>query len=216
MGERVVIIDSPDEEMDFNSPNTIRLKMTNGRLKEEVLLFTHEVKDEQGESAYFELPSNLQSNGTLQYYGLSAVLAELILSSKIFPIDEIESALHPDLMKHFVQTFLANAGPSQLIVTTHNVQMLDSADLLRKDAVWFTQKRGDGSTELGLHFRAHDGGPQLPNRLAERFGSWASSDEFRLGVHIDDSPIPVEPQKRVRDAFEGGHELRLSLLLLPF
>lgn len=148
MGEGMLIIGRPGEEMDVDSPNNIRLKMRDGRLKEELLLFTHEVKDEQGESAYFELPWNLESSGTLQYYGLAAVLAELILSSTIFPIDEIESALHPDLMKHFMQTFLANAGASQLIVTTHNVQMLDNADLLRKDAVWFTQKRSDGSTEL--------------------------------------------------------------------
>lgn len=120
----------------------------NVKIKREQLFFTHEVSDAQRGTVQYELPADYESSGTLQYYGLAAVLALLIKTKKINLIDEIESALHPDLLKHFLLMFLANAQHSQLILTTHNVHLLDEKDILRKDAIWFTQKRGDGSTEL--------------------------------------------------------------------
>lgn len=120
----------------------------NVKLNRKFLFFTHEVKDGNETPVHFELPWDFESNGTLQYYGLAAVLALLIKSQKINPIDEIESALHPDLLKHFLLMFLANAQDSQLILTTHNVHLLDEKDILRKDVIWFTEKRKDGSTEL--------------------------------------------------------------------
>jgi AAA15 family ATPase/GTPase len=51
-------------------------------------------------------------------------------------------------MKHFILTFLANAKQSQMIVTTHNLFFLDEKDVFRKDVIWFTQKKADGTTEL--------------------------------------------------------------------
>jgi AAA15 family ATPase/GTPase len=33
-------------------------------------------------------------------------------------------------------------------VTTHNISLLNEKDLIRKDAIWFTNKKENGSTEL--------------------------------------------------------------------
>ncbi len=112
------------------------------------LFFTHTISKASGETTSFDLPWEFESHGTLQYYGLSALLAVMIKSPKITLFDELESSLHAELMKHFILTFLANAQQSQLIFTTHNLQLLDDRENLRKDTVWFTQKRADGSTEL--------------------------------------------------------------------
>jgi AAA15 family ATPase/GTPase len=72
----------------------------------------------------------------------------MINQSMIIPIDELEASLHPDLYEHFLLTFLRNAKHSQLIVTTHNREILGDRDLFRPDAVWFADKPDGGATQL--------------------------------------------------------------------
>lgn len=148
LGDGHVILTKPEETPDVISPDNIKLPVKDMKMKSELLVFTHAVKNNSGLISHYDLPWNFQSHGTQRYYGLAAVMANMISVPKVTPIDEFESALHPDLMKHFILTFLANAKQSQLLLTTHNVHLLSEKDILRKDAIWFTQKRSDGSTEL--------------------------------------------------------------------
>ncbi|MFX6846159.1 hypothetical protein ABTH17_18930, partial [Acinetobacter baumannii] len=37
---------------------------------------------------------------------------------------------------------------SQLLITTHNLSLLDNTDFLRRDALWFSEKQKDGSSVL--------------------------------------------------------------------
>lgn len=94
------------------------------------------------------LPFEAESQGTARYYGLAGVLAILIGSSVFISIDELESSLHPDLFEHFLVAFLLNSKDSQLLATTHYREMLNKKDLFRNDAIWFTQKTPQSSTEL--------------------------------------------------------------------
>ena len=91
---------------------------------------------------------NSESQGTQRYYAFAGLLALLIGKPTAFPIDELESSLHPDLYIHFVLNFLLNSKESQIIATTHNREILGDKDLFREDAIWFTDKREDCSTEL--------------------------------------------------------------------
>jgi AAA15 family ATPase/GTPase len=72
----------------------------------------------------------------------------MIKGSMIFPIDELETSLHPDLYSHFILSFLMNSKDSQLIATTHNREILDNKDIYRNDAIWFTDKNKSSATEL--------------------------------------------------------------------
>ncbi|GBU08678.1 hypothetical protein AwDysgo_20090 [Bacteroidales bacterium] len=110
------------------------------------LLFEHTISV-NGQSSVHYLPDMLESAGTMRYYGLGKILSTLLENDAIIPIDELENSLHPDLFAHFINLFLVNSTRSQLIFSTHNLQSLDTEDL-RKDAVWFTEKHEDGSTEL--------------------------------------------------------------------
>ncbi|MBP6827236.1 MAG: ATP-binding protein [Saprospiraceae bacterium] len=149
LGEGKMTLVPVDEEMRIlKEDQKVTFQTQNLKIKRQSLFFTHEVENEKGERHHFELPWNFESKGTLQYYGLASILALMIKTSKINLIDEFESNLHPDLMKHFILTFLANARQSQLLITTHNVHLLNDKDILRYDVVWFTQKRSDGSTEI--------------------------------------------------------------------
>lgn len=110
------------------------------------LMFEHTISTD-GESSVHYLSDVLESAGTMRYYGLGTILNTLLERNAIIPVDELENSLHPDLFAHFINLFLVNSTYSQLIFSTHNFQSLDTQDL-RKDVVWFTEKRYDGSTEL--------------------------------------------------------------------
>ena len=96
----------------------------------------------------YKLPMEQESEGTKRFYGFAGLLALLIKSSTIFPIDELESSLHPDLYTHFLLSFLQNAKQSQVIATTHNRELLGDRDIFRDDVIWFTDKGKDCATEL--------------------------------------------------------------------
>lgn len=111
------------------------------------ILFHHNVINNDNSETY-KLPKQFESLGTKRFYELSGVLVTLLEGNKVSYIDEIESSLHSDLMKHFILMHLANSNSSQLLITTHNLSLLDEKEILRNDAIWFTQKLKDGSTDL--------------------------------------------------------------------
>lgn len=99
-------------------------------------------------SGNYTLSYNDESEGTQRYYQFSGLLSLMTKNESIFPIDEIESSLHPDLLKHFILTFLANSTNAQLIATTHYRELLIERDIFRDDSIWFTEKHKDGRTDL--------------------------------------------------------------------
>ncbi len=106
--------------------------------------FQHKLKD----GRIFRLPYGDESAGTQRYYQLSGLLSMLLKRDSVVFIDELESSLHPDLVKHFLLMFLVNCKNSQLIATTHYRELLMEKDILRNDSIWFTEKRDDGGTDL--------------------------------------------------------------------
>ena len=96
----------------------------------------------------YKLEFKDESRGTQRFYQLAVILALLAKNSYIIPIDEIESSLHPDLLKFFILIFLSNSKNSQIILTTHIRELLLEKDILRKDAIWFCEKKENSSTDL--------------------------------------------------------------------
>lgn len=107
------------------------------------LLIEHSVEDGR-----FHLEFSDQSYGTQRYFGFVALLNELIQKSVTLPVDEIDSSLHHDLVMHFLYMFLKNSKKGQLIFTTHNLSLLGEKDIARRDCIWITDRKPDGSTEL--------------------------------------------------------------------
>ena len=96
----------------------------------------------------YELSILAESSGTKKFFGLGGPLYDLVHNARLLCIDELETSLHPDLMKYFLQVFLMNAKTSQLLFTTHNITLMESTDFIRRDALWFTGKKDDGSVDL--------------------------------------------------------------------
>jgi len=118
-----------------------------GSIDLENLSFMHRIKSSD-KTKYFALKEDLQSKGTLRYYGLSAAIYRVLKDNAFISIDEIESSLHPLLVNHFLREFLEQSDSAQILFTTHNMSLLNEKELLRKDSIWFTEKGEDGSTQL--------------------------------------------------------------------
>lgn len=139
----------PDGLLDFlkkqlkDSTDQVKKLEEKGKLTSVNIEFEHTVNQTK-----YTLPIEMESQGTRRFYGFAGLLALLIKNSTVFPIDELESSLHPDLYIHFILSFLLNTDKSQLIATTHNREILDNKDVFRNDAIWFTDKNENCSTEL--------------------------------------------------------------------
>lgn len=86
-----------------------------------------------------------ESSGTRRLLDLAPMIADAH-ETKVYVVDELDRKLHPMLSYKFVEAFLKTTK-SQIIFTTHNTFLMN-LDLLRRDEVWFVQKRKDGSSDL--------------------------------------------------------------------
>ena len=59
--------------------------------------------------------------------------------SRVLVVDELDSSLHPLVVRHLVSLLLHADSQAQLLFTTHDTTLL-SQKLLRRDQVWFVEK----------------------------------------------------------------------------
>lgn len=87
-----------------------------------------------------------ESQGTQALFYMMLTIMNIIKENKVLLIDEIDTSLHNKLVEYIIGLF-HQSDSAQLIYTTHNTYLLDT-DKLRKDQVYFVNKRQDGSSEL--------------------------------------------------------------------
>lgn len=145
------------------TPEMIQFMQSTGRLSEENVIklnkdprmqtgfktdFRVSVNNIRGKEIY-TLPKSSQSDGTLRSLGVETAIYVAEQNNKLLPIDEIESSLHPMLLKFMIQRFLKTPSRSQLLLTTHYDPLFKAADdYLRKDSFWLMEKKDDGHSEL--------------------------------------------------------------------
>lgn len=111
-------------------------------------VFEHTVENDNGTEVY-RMDKQSESTGTMRTFGIEAAIYDALRNDSVLQIDELETSLHPKLLEKILFEFLRTPSRSQLIVTTHNDGLLDLVnDLIRKDSVWFTEKKKSGATEL--------------------------------------------------------------------
>lgn len=145
-------VELPDELLKMVENNTFQVEETAMIMKRkthsiEKTIFEHKITKD-GNDEFHTMSQEHESKGTLRYYGLTAPFYNTIEKDGFLPIDEIGSALHPMLVLHFIKEFLRKSKHAQLLFTTHNISFLMEKDILRKDAIWFTEKGMDGATSL--------------------------------------------------------------------
>jgi len=96
------------------------------------------------------IPLNEESSGTLKMFSLFPSIQEVFDTGSLLFVDELNSRLHPLLVRNIILTFLdpnINTKNAQLIFTTHDTWQL-SNDLLRRDEIWFVEKNAEGVSSL--------------------------------------------------------------------
>lgn len=97
-----------------------------------------------------KLPLEEESDGTLKMFALYPALAQVLEKGGVLCVDELNSRLHPLLLRTILLLFLnpeSNPKHAQLIFTTHDAWQL-STQLLRRDEVWFCEKDRTGVSSL--------------------------------------------------------------------
>lgn len=94
----------------------------------------------------------MESNGTIQLFKYLVPLFQALDTGAIIAIDELDSSLHPLLVRRVVDMFQSsesNPHGAQLIFTTHDATLLQSdPPLLRRDQIWFVEKQKDQAADL--------------------------------------------------------------------
>ncbi|MCW3463168.1 AAA family ATPase [Chitinophaga nivalis] len=142
--EMVALLNKQIESSHPDAPSLPLLE----ELEKKDLLFEHVIQKTDGTTASYRLPYEEESEGTQRYFQFSGLLDVMLHQESVFMLDELESSLHPDLIKHFMLLFLVNVKKTQLMATTHHRELLMERDILREDAIWFTEKKADGSIDL--------------------------------------------------------------------
>jgi hypothetical protein len=98
----------------------------------------------------YEMPLANESEGTKK---LISFLPQIILAlneGRIILIDELDSKLHPKLLKHIIMLFKnpqINKRHAQLIFTSHDLATMRN-DVFRRDEIWFAEKNRQGASML--------------------------------------------------------------------
>ena len=106
--------------------------------------------NENGERVLVDFSLSDESDGTQRYYGLLGPIISCLNKECTIFFDELELRLHPLLLKGIIELFISdmNLNNSQLVITSHDVNLLNYKGLFRRDQIWFTEKNDLSYTEL--------------------------------------------------------------------
>ncbi|MEI6389222.1 MAG: ATP-binding protein, partial [Spirochaetota bacterium] len=108
-------------------------------------LFTH-----RSENASAKFGVSEESSGTMRLFAFSGILLHVLRRGMTLVIDEIESSMHPLLVRYMLSTFFSsktNTRGAQVVFSTHATALLDD-ELLRRDQIYFTEKDATLATKL--------------------------------------------------------------------
>ncbi len=88
-----------------------------------------------------------ESQGTVKSITLFRFVKIAIDRGASLFIDELNTKLHPLLLKQIIDIFHSSKSNAQLIYTTHDTTLLDK-QFFRRDQIWFVQKDKFGISEL--------------------------------------------------------------------
>lgn len=91
-----------------------------------------------------------ESDGTQKLFGLLGPWMDILSKGMTVFVDELHDNLHPLMVRFLVSLFhnpKINVNGAQLIFTTHDTTVLNQK-FLRRDQVWFVEKKKDNSSRL--------------------------------------------------------------------
>lgn len=112
----------------------------------------HIVFDEQGRETGTVFQSfSEESAGTQKLFVLGGLILRALMNGRTIMIDEFERSLHPMISSYIIQLFhhpRINVKGAQLILATHDTNLLSKDNQLRRDQIWIIEKDKTGASEL--------------------------------------------------------------------
>ena len=145
------ITDLVTEKLDDERSLALRDSLTTASSspsEEEVVKLEH-----HGESRNLLFDPNDESTGTQVWTGLAGPALQSLDSGSVLLVDELDTSLHPHLVKRFVEIFqdpTLNPKCAQMVFNAHDTELLNDHDrfALGRDQVWFTEKSRNGETHI--------------------------------------------------------------------
>ena len=154
------------------------IEITGGKIPEKVktINFSHPKYNKKGDMVgEIKLHISQESTGTQAFFQYLGPILDTLEFGKVLVIDELNSNLHPDLLKFIVSLFNSkktNPHNAQIIFTTHDVSLLSEKDIDR-DQFWFTERDKYGRATLFslAEFKERKGSDFQKRYLEGRYGA---------------------------------------------
>lgn len=180
---------SIDKQLSFPDfmPDDLKVKIVKDHSQK--VMFTHKV-DESEMEVKFE--KDIESTGTRQLLRLMPFIVDVFEKGKVLIVDELDSSLHPHMAEMIINLFNDlefNCNKAQLIFSTHSVALM-SPDLMRRDQIWFTEKKQNSTSVYALS--EYD---KKVVRQNSPFGKWYSDGRFGAvpRINIDEVKKALRP-----------------------
>jgi AAA15 family ATPase/GTPase len=113
-------------------------------------LVTHHRKADSDVEVEFHMSQ--ESDGTQRLMDLLPAFLDISSPSsrKVYVVDELDRSLHTLLTRSLIESYLnccSASSRAQFIFTTHDALLMDQR-LLRRDEIWVTERKSDGSSDL--------------------------------------------------------------------
>lgn len=102
-------------------------------------------------SGHARMRLQTQSLGTQKLFYLNIAIIDALMNGKTLIFDEFERSLHPHISSYIIQMFnnpKINKNNAQLIVATHDTNLINKENGLRRDQIWLVEKDKTGASEL--------------------------------------------------------------------
>ena len=130
-----------------------------------------------------------ESQGIIKLFFIMLTILDVVKNNKVLLIDEIEDSLHPKIIDYLFNIF-RTGEKAQLLCTTHNTRFLDLKKV-RKDQIYFANKRFDGSTDLYSLYDYSD------------FRDTMDLEKAYLQGRFDAVPIVNDSQEKIKTLLHG-------------
>lgn len=111
-------------------------------------IFEHEAENGQ----FVDIDLEQESDGTQRLFYRLPWLVDVFRDGGVIVMDELDDSMHPFMAEMIVRLFNdpeVNKFGAQLVYSTHNSNLL-SSDLLRRDQIWFVEKKNGRSRYFSL------------------------------------------------------------------
>lgn len=116
----------------------------------------------------YELRLNKESAGTRKMMSMAVALDDALKEGNLLVIDELDSKLHPKLLRFIVTLFQnpdINKNGAQLVFTSQDVSIMRN-DVFRRDEIWFAARGKDEESSLWSLSDIHEPNGNLVNKNA--------------------------------------------------